>query len=257
MIMNKHLLYTLFTLLSLSFFSCTNEMTDSRSGIGSVSFSVTNNTEDVVIETRSSLDIDSDDLFLNLTRGNESLFTNKKYSELEKSYSYAAGSDYKITAQNCTEAAAEEGWGQDRVYGEETFSIEANTSKTVTVECRLANSGISVSFSDYVKANFPDCELKLYAANDEGRTFIFTSKVYKRAYFNVDANEKRAIQYILRNGKEELHTSSLTLEPGHYYNLSVKVENESSLNPYLTIGISIDGELVDEEELEEIINPYK
>lgn len=265
MIMNKQILYTLFILFT--FFSCTNDITESEAGVGSVTFSVTNAEDEVVIETRALSDIDEDNLEVTLMRGDESIFTNEYGNIKGKTYTYSAASDYHITATNCTETEAESAnnkWGQDRVYGEKTFAVVANENNPVELTCSLANSGIKVDFSGYVKNKWPDCKVELYAADDKTRKFTFNQNVYKRAFFNVD--ETRAIQYVITLSESSgEHTTdedgipfSLTIEPGHYYNMTVKMKDEELEDPQVTIQLSVDGELKDEIPLDDVIvNPYK
>ena len=261
MIMNKQILYTLLTLFT--FFSCTNDITESEAGVGSVTFSVTNAEDEVVIETRAFPT--EDDLKVTLKQGEENIFSDRPYNDIKgKTFTYSAASNYHITATNCTETQAESAnnkWGQDRVYGEKTFAVVANENNPVELTCSLANSGISVDFSGYVKNKWPDCKVELYAADDEDRKFTFNQNVYKRAFFN----GTRAIQYIVTlSANSEGHTEdengkpfSLTIEPGHYYNLSVKMKGEDSQNPQITLGITVNGELLDEIPLTEKINPYQ
>lgn len=256
MIMNKQILYTLLTLFT--FFSCTNDITESEAGVGSVTFSVTNAEDEVVIETRALSDIEEEELKVTLVRGENYLFKDNRYGDIMgKTFTYSAASDYFITAANCTETEAEStngGWGQDRVYGEKSFAIIANENNTVDVTCSLANSGVAVSFSGYVKNKYPNCSVKLYAADDENRSFTFNQNIYRRAFFN----GTKAMQYIvtLTDGGEE-HSDTFSLEPGHYYNVTVKMQNEESASPQITIGISVDGNLVGEQTFSETINPYK
>ena len=265
MIMNKQLLYTLFALITVPFFSCTNDIA-SEVGIGTVSFTVENEATDVVVETRAMSDIKEGDLRLNLKRGEESIFSDKKYRDvIGKTETYSAGDGYLLTVENCTEEEAESTnksngiyWGQERVYGKEEFSVVANDNTQVKVVCELANSGVSVDFSGYVKNKWPDCQVEIYAADAEERKFTFNQHVYKRAFFNVDEGEQRAIQYIVTGGDNKEYTNSFSIEPGHYYNLTVKMTGEEAMNPQVTIQLMVDGELEDERALEDVIvNPYK
>ena len=275
MIMNKQLLYTLFTLITIPFFSCTNDIA-SEAGIGTVSFAVENAATDVVVETRTiyDIDIDEDTLKLNLKRGEESLFSNKEYRDvIGKDYDYSAGDGYLLTVENCTEEEAESanksngiGWGQERVCGKKEFSVIANQDNPVEVVCKLANSGVSVDFSGYVKNKWPDCQVEIYAADAEERKFTFNQHVYKRAFFNVDEGEQRAMQYIVtlqenaggHTADEDGKPFTFNMDPGHYYNVTVKMKDEESADPQVTIQLMVDGDLEDEIPLDDVIvNPYK
>lgn len=273
MIMNKQLLYTLFALITVPFFSCTNDIA-SEVGIGTVSFTVENEATDVVVETRAMSDIKEGDLRLNLKRGEESIFSDKKYRDvIGKTETYSAGDGYLLTVENCTEEEAESTnksngiyWGQERVYGKEEFSVVANDNTQVKVVCELANSGVSVDFSGYVKNKWPDCQVEIYAADAEERKFTFNQHVYKRAFFNVDEGKQRAIQYIVmlqenaggHTADEDGKPFTFNMEPGHYYNVTVKMKDEESADPQVTIQLMVDGELEDEIPLDDVIvNPYK
>ena len=77
--------------------------------------------------------------------------------------------------------------------------------------------------------------------------------------FNV-GTAGRALQYTVNltlPGEKEPHTYSntLTLEPSRSYHLTVKLDDETKSK--LTIGIIVDGTLVDEKTSTEIINPYE
>ena len=267
MIMNKQILYTLLTLFT--FFSCTNDITESEAGVGSVTFSVRNAEDEVVIETRAFPT--EDDLKVTLKQGEENIFSDRPYNDIKgKTLTYSAASNYHITATNCTETQAESAnnkWGQDRVYGEKTFAVVANENNPVELTCSLANSGISVDFSGYVKNKWPDCQVEIYAADAEERKFTFNQHVYnKRAFFNVDEGKQRAIQYIVtlqenaggHTEDENGEPFTFNMEPGHYYNVTVKMKDEESADPQVTIQLMVDGDLEDEIPLDDVIvNPYK
>mgnify|MGYP000839012573 FL=1 len=130
----------------------------------------------------------------------------------------------------------------------------------VTLKCALANSSVNVEFSDFIKKNLSDYAITLYAADASSRSFTFNKNnySYKTAYFNVGA-AGRALQYTISltlPGEKEPHTYSnvLTLEPSHSYHLTVKLDDESKSK--ISIGIMVDGTLVDEKTSTEIINPY-
>ena len=273
MIMNKQLLYTLFALITVPFFSCTNDIA-SEAGIGTVSFTVENEATDVVVETRAMSDIEEDDLMLTLKRGEEKLISGQTYGNIkEKHIPYSAGDGYVLTVENCTETEAENTnisngiyWGQERVYGKKEFSVIANQDNPVEVVCKLANSGVSVDFSGYVKNKWPDCQVEIYAADAEERKFTFNQHVYKRAFFNVDEGEQRAMQYIVtlqenaggHTADEDGKPFTFNMDPGHYYNVTVKMKDEESADPQVTIQLMVDGKLENEIALDDVIvNPYK
>ncbi len=159
--MNKQLLYILSLIGLLSFVACTNEDSPMlNEGTGEIRFAVVDQQRRNTY--RSTLYFDeevSKEFRVNLKRGDAPLFTNKRYGDIAgTTFTCAVSEDYVLTAENCTEAEAEsanQSWGQMRMYGEETFAVTANETKTVTVNCGMANSSVEVDFSNFIESMFP------------------------------------------------------------------------------------------------------
>ena len=271
MIMHKQILYILSLMGLLSFAACTNEENPLLSEeTGEIRFSVVDTTE-VEITTKASLNFNVDEFKVSLSRGDEPIFTNKRYGDIEGStMNCSASPDYVLTAESCTEAEAEsanQGWGQARATGKESFAVAANESKTVTVNCGLANSSVSVDFSDYITSMFSEYSIKIYDATTDdatSRAFTFneTNYQFKTAYFNVGESGRKLAFEIKLPSFEDPYTGSdtektiITIEPSKNYKFSVKVEGEGT-NTNVTLGITVDGKLLKEEILTEGINPYQ
>lgn len=270
--MHKQILYTLSLMGLLSFVACTNEENSLLSEeTGEIRFSVVDTTE-VEITTKASLNFDVDEFKVSLSRGDEPIFTNKRYGDIEGStMNCSASPDYVLTVESCTEDEAEsanQGWGQARATGKEEFAVAANESKTVTVNCGMANSSVSVDFSDYITSMFSEYSIKIYDATDDAtnRTFTFneTNYQFKTAYFNVgESGRKLAFEIKLPNF-ENSYTGSdndtektiITIEPSKNYKFSVKVEGEGT-STNVTLDIEVNGTLRDEISSTEKINPYQ
>lgn len=260
--MHKQILYILSLMGLLSFAACTNEENPLLSEeTGEIRFSVVDTTE-VEITTKASHYFDVNEIKVSLSRGNESIFSNKKYGDIAGSViTCSASSDYMLTAESCTKDEAEstnQGWGQARVSGKETFAVAANESKTVTVNCGVANSSVSVDFSDYITSMYTSYSVELHATDAASRTFTFDKSNYtfKTAYFNVSESKRELAYTITLPSFKEPYTGTLTLEPSKSYTLSVKVEGEGS-TATATLGIAVDGKLRDEIILPQKINPYQ
>lgn len=260
--MHKQILYILSLMGLLSFAACSNEENSLLSEeTGEIRFSVVDTTE-VEITTKASHYFDVNEIKVSLSRGNESIFSNKKYGDIAGSViTCSASSDYMLTAESCTKDEAEstnQGWGQARVSGKETFAVVANESKTVTVNCGVANSSVSVEFSDYITSMYTRYSIELHATDATSRTFTFDKSNYtfKTAYFNVSESKRELAYTITLPSFKEPYTGTLTLEPSKSYTLSVKVEGEGS-TATATLGIAVDGELRDEIILPQKINPYQ
>lgn len=252
MIMNKRILYLLSVLCFFSFSACTSEeetvLTEEQ---GEIWLSVVD-TSKIEIVTRALSGFDVKD------------FSSRKYGDIAGApITCSAGSGYLLTAESCTESEAERtnsGWGQARLAKDTSFTVKPVEPTEVTLKCVLANSSVNVEFSDFIKKNLSDYAITLYAVDVSSRSFTFNKNnySYKTAYFNVGA-VGRALQYTINltlPGEKEPHTYSnvLTLEPSHSYHLTVKLDDESKSK--ISIGIMVDGTLVDEKTSTEIINPY-
>ena len=262
--MNKQILYILSLMGLLSFAACTNEENPLLSEeTGEIRFSVVDTTE-VEITTKASLNFDVNEFKVSLSRGDEPIFTNKRYGDIEGStVTCSASPDYVLTVESCTEAEAEsanQGWGQARATGKEKFTVAANESKTITVNCGLANSSVSVDFSDYITSMFSEYSIKIYDATTDdptSRTFTFNENNYKfkTAYFNV--GEKRELTYtVTLPSPYKVYTEKLEIAPSKSYKLSVKVGGEGT-STTAKLEVTVDGTLLKEEILTKEINPYQ
>lgn len=260
--MHKQILYILSLMGLLSFAACSNEENSLLSEeTGEIRFSVVDTTE-VEITTKASHYFDVNEIKVSLSRGNESIFSNKKYGDIAGSViTCSASPDYVLTAESCTETEAEsanQGWGKARVSGKETFAVVANESKTVTVNCGVANSSVSVDFSDYITSMYTSYSVELHATDAASRTFTFDKSNYtfKTAYFNVSESKRELAYTVTLPSFKEPYTGKLTLEPSKSYTLSVKVEGENT-NTTAKLDVTVDGTLLKEEILTEGINPYQ
>lgn len=260
--MNKQILYILSLMGLLSFAACSNEENPLLSEeTGEILFSVVDTTE-VEITTKASHSFNVDEFKVSLSRGNESIFSNKKYGDIAGSViTCSASSDYMLTAESCTETEAEsanQGWGQARAAGKEEFAVAANESKTIPVNCGVANSSVSVEFSDYITSMYTNYYIELHATDATSRTFTFDENNYtfKTAYFNVGKSGRVLAYTVNLPNLEKPYPGTLTLEPSKSYTLSVKVEGEGS-TATATLGIKVDGTLLEEKILTQKINPYQ
>lgn len=260
--MHKQILYILSLMGLLSFAACTNEENPSLSEeTGEIRFSVVDTTE-VEITTKATLKFDVNEFNVSLSRGNESIFSNRKYKDIAGSVmTYSVSPDYVLTAESCTEAEAEsanQGWGQARASGKESFAIVKDESKTVTVNCGVVNSSVSVKFSDYITSMFTTYSIELHATDATSRTFTFDKSNYtfKTAYFNVGESGRKVAYTVSLPSFKNPYTGTLTLEPSKSYNLSVKVEGEGT-NATVTLNVTADGTLLEEITLTKKINPYQ
>lgn len=260
--MVKRILF-IFPLMGLLLFTaCTNEGTPVDSDkTGEIRFAVIDTTE-VGVTTRASLDFNVDDFNVSLSKGDISIFSNKRYGDIAgTTIACAASPDYLLTAESCTEAEAESangGWGQVRISGKQAFAVAEYESKTVTVNCGVTTSSVNVEFSDFVASMFTTYSIDLYAVDAPSRIFTFNENNYSSntAYFNVGESGRELAYTVNLPSPYTPYSGTLTLEPAKNYNLSVKIQNEGT-STTATLSINVDGTLLDEQILPEKINPYE
>ena len=262
MTMNKQILYILSLMGLLSFAACTNEDEPALSNeTGEIRFSVVDTTA-VEITTKASLDFDVNEFNVSLSRGDESIFPNRKYGDIAgTSITCSAGSGYLLTAESCTEAEAESansGWGQARVYGAEAFEVLANESKEVTVTCGLANTSVEVEFGDYITSTYSTYSIEIHATDTPSRSFTFDERnhSFRTAYFNVGESGRDISIAVTLPYFENPYTKKFILQPSKSHKLSVKIDGDDT-NTTVTLGITVDGELLEEITLKQNINPYE
>lgn len=266
MIMNKRFLYILSALALFVFASCNNEDEPTAAmQRGEIRFSVEDTTL-VEVESKAISGLDVKDFNVALSRNGQWIFSSRKYKDIVGTpITCGAGAGYVATAESCTEGEAERannGWGQVRVAGRQEFTVKPIEPTDVKIQCTLANTSVSVVFSDFVMKHFTDYSITMYAADAEDRKFTFDkdNHSYKTAFFNVGSSN-RALQYttsLTQPGAKEpnIFQGSLTLDPGQSYKITVKLADESKSKLSIQI-TTIDGTLIEEKELNVKINPYK
>ena len=261
MIMNKHILYLLPLMGLLSFAACTGEEEPALSGgMGEIRLSVVDATE-VVVDTKASSDWDVEVFSVSLSQGGTSIFSDRPYGDIAgTSISCVAGEDYLVTVESCTEERAESvnnNWGQARMEGKETFAVLAGQLTDVAVECRRANASVEVDFSDFIES-LSDYSIEIHATDAPDRVLTFNQSNYKAktAYFNVDESGRTLAYTVNLPTPYKPYEGTCTLAPSKDYKLSVTVKGEGS-STTATLGITVDGTLLEEITLKQNINPYE
>ncbi len=164
----------------------------------------------------------------------------QKYKNLSEYNMLSVGSGYAVSAESCTEADAEEGFGCPRYAGRsESFQIEANKNTSVTVTCTPTNGGLCVVFDEsftkvfgsYSVTTTDDRKLRFDATN--GATFTKVDGKDKRnkeaavAYYNLNSlseEEKTVELEILAKGAKTI-TKEVLIKKGKITRFTVKGED--------------------------------
>ena len=261
MIMNKQILYLLPLMGLLSFAACTGEEEPAFSGgMGEIRLSVVDASE-VVVDTKASSGWDVEAFTVSLSQGGTSVFSDRPYGDIAgTSISCVAGEGYQVAVESCTEERAESvnnSWGQARMEGKETFAVLAGQPTNVAVECRRANASVEVDFSDFIES-LSDYSIEIQATDAPSRVLTFNQSNYKAktAYFNVDESGRTLAYTVNLPTPYKPYEGTCTLKPSKDYKLSVTVKGEGT-DTTATLGITVDGTLLEEIILKQNINPYE
>lgn len=159
------------------------------------------------------------------------------WTELQgKSFLVPAGNTYTIEAYSYGKTI-EQGFDVAPYYsGSEEVTVKANTAHTVDVVCGLAQSMVTVSYSESFKSHFSDYSATV--TGNEDLSIVFDATETRTAY--VKANQPLQIALTLTpNGGEETTDTRNIVEnalPAYRYNVKYDIDLEGSGN----INVSVD-----------------
>ena len=149
-------------------------------------------TKDSTTMTRTDSEID---YLVSIKKGENLIMSPVRYSQLSGPIPLSEGTGYNLIAESCTKTEAEKLpsiYGQPRYAGSESFEIEANKSKTVTVTCSMANAAFCIVKDP--SFYYPEFTV---TATLNGRSLTFTNLTDKglMGYFNVGENGTAVLSY--------------------------------------------------------------
>ena len=146
-------------------------------------------TKDSTTMTRTESKID---YLVSIKKGENLIMSPIRYSQIQSAIPLSAGEDYTLLAESCTKTEAESQpsiYGQPRYAGGTDFNIAANESKTIKVNCSMANA----AFCIVKDASFYYPEFTVTATLN-GRSLTFTDEE-RMGYFNVGENGTAVLSY--------------------------------------------------------------
>lgn len=171
-------------LMSLAVLSCQRVVIEDMQ-MGTLSLKVNNKTL-VDMQTKAEETVSTDNF--NVTVASPSYTRTFVYSELPLFLAVPADT-YTVSAENVSEAESvslPDTWGQKRFAGQTRgIVVSASQNSSVTVNCQMVNSAVSIVFDSSITENFTGYSIQAYT--DQARKLTFdantTSKI---AYFPAD-----------------------------------------------------------------------
>lgn len=167
---------------------------------------------------------------------------------------------YYVTAENCTEAAAEEGNGKMRLYGRSAdVNLTADAlSKTATVDCAVANAKVSVRFDESVEGRFTNLKVTLNGGTERETPVVIAeteTDVVTEVWFNPSQLTYSITGTFTGSGMNKAVniSNTVSLEAKNNILLLVKVNLD---NGQLMPSITVDTQLDDPTEIPGEFNPY-
>lgn len=183
--MKRHILYILFILTAVLATSCVADLEPLPKGW----LHISPPSRDTSALTRTTEEID---YLVSIQKGANLIISPVRYSQLSGPIPLSEGTGYNLIAESCTKTEAENQpsiYGQPRYAGSESFDIEANKSKTVTVTCSMANAAFCIVKDE----SFYYPEFKVTATLN-GRSLTFTDEE-QMGYFNVGEDGTAILDY--------------------------------------------------------------
>ena len=187
--MKRHILHTLYIcVVALMLASCVADIAPMPKGW----LHVAPPTKDSTTMTRTDSEID---YLVSIKKGENLIMSPIRYSLIQGAIPLSAGEDYTLLAESCTKTEAESQpsiYGQPRYAGGTDFNIAANESKTIKVNCSMANAAFCIVKDE----SFYYPEFTVTATlNDRSLTFTNETNEGRMGYFNVGENGTAVLSY--------------------------------------------------------------
>ncbi len=165
---------------------------------------------------------------------------------------------YRVSAQSCTETAAEEGNGKVRYWGESVqVDVVSYDVASVSVKCRMVNGKASMTFDQGFLDDFADVTVTFTMGE---RTVTLTSEqanAQTEVYFNV-TEEGGNLTYSIKGTVDKggpqqkvlTYTNTMRLLPAKWARITIKSNHNGVLGP----DISVNDDMSDES-FTEVIDP--
>lgn len=263
----KNYLKVFFSLvLLISLGSCTSEKEENVSGQGSIMIDLSTD-----LSYSRSIDEgayqDVNNYKVSLYKGEEAVYTDKPYGELDVTQKVDFGVSYTLTAYYGEDVAA----GYDKLYvkGSQTFSVSQGDTKTVSVLCKPANARLAVVYkgndeSDTFEDYFQDCSVTIKTDYMDEAWTMNKSNVGQQLYLKTgDEGTKAMLSFSLtdKNGEPVTvegfeATKEINLQPCYSYTLTIKPNHTDIAGGKFGLTITVDDGVTEEDVTVEIPGEY-
>ncbi len=168
---------------------------------------------------------------------------------------------YKVSAESCSETAAEEGFGTVRYYGvSNQVDVLSDVPASVSLTCKMVNGKVTLTLDESFLEDFKDSYAEITVGDRTVTLAEAQANIDNPVYFNVPA-EGAALTYkvygTVGQGTSQqkllMYTNSsnpLRLEPAKWAKITIKSNHNGQIGP----DIFVDGTLYDTSFVE-ILNP--
>lgn len=154
-----------------------------------------------------------------------------------ESFLVPAGGEYTVEAYSANKTLSEGFDAQPYYKGSETLTVKANTSHTVDVECKLAQSLVKVSYSDDFKSHFSD--YSAVVTGSAGTNINFGEGESREAYVKVGQSLSVKLALTPNGGQPTEFERIITDNALAAYRYNVNFDVNTDGNGNITVSVDI------------------
>lgn len=219
--------------IAISLFGCSSEEKNAASTSGKISPFVQLLPDAVTSQTSRATysDITASDLTLKLVSDDGSV--NRTFNSVDDFPTNEEFKTGKYTLSAFYGDKGTEGFEKPYFYGEQKFDVKANETTSVSLTSSLANTMVTVSYTEAFRNYMSSYNAILHSAGGE---YNFYGPTETRPIYLNPGQVTLLVRVVKNNGTEaRLEVASFTAEPRHHYRFTVDVNNGEVGNPTLVV----------------------
>lgn len=256
--MKNYLKVSFLLMLFASLGSCSNEKEQGDlSGKGSVMIDLSSSLSYKSRSIDESAYLNVQNYKVSLYKGEEAVYTDKLYSEVEVEQQVDFGVPYTVTAYYGEDVAA----GYDKLYvkGSQTFSVAQGDRKTVSITCKPANAKMAVVYggnsdADTFEDYFQDCKVTIQTPYMTDAWTMSKADVGKELYLKTgDEGTTCSLTFSLIDKEGNpvtvegfVNTKDIDLKPCYFYTLTIKPKSTDVPGGKYGLTVTVDDGVTEE-----------